>query len=77
MDILKVKKICCIGAGYVGGPTMAVRLLRRTSAPVPAAAAALARPAVLTARAGAQMIALKCPHIEVRAEARVKDRSES
>lgn len=28
MDILKVKKICCIGAGYVGGPTMAVRLLR-------------------------------------------------
>ena len=22
--MLKVKKICCIGAGYVGGPTMAV-----------------------------------------------------
>ena len=22
--ILEVKKICCIGAGYVGGPTMAV-----------------------------------------------------
>ena len=21
---MKVKKICCIGAGYVGGPTMAV-----------------------------------------------------
>ena len=21
---LEVKKICCIGAGYVGGPTMAV-----------------------------------------------------
>ena len=21
---LKIKKICCIGAGYVGGPTMAV-----------------------------------------------------
>ena len=25
MDVMKVKKICCIGAGYVGGPTMAVR----------------------------------------------------
>lgn len=24
MKLLKVKKICCIGAGYVGGPTMAV-----------------------------------------------------
>ena len=22
--VLKIKKICCIGAGYVGGPTMAV-----------------------------------------------------
>ena len=21
---MKIKKICCIGAGYVGGPTMAV-----------------------------------------------------
>ena len=24
MNNNKVKKICCIGAGYVGGPTMAV-----------------------------------------------------
>ena len=25
---MKVKKICCIGAGYVGGPTMAVIALK-------------------------------------------------
>ena len=24
MNSIKVKKICCIGAGYVGGPTMSV-----------------------------------------------------
>ena len=24
MNKLNIKKICCIGAGYVGGPTMAV-----------------------------------------------------
>ena len=24
IDNLKVSKICCLGAGYVGGPTMAV-----------------------------------------------------
>ena len=24
MENYEVKKICCIGAGYVGGPTMAV-----------------------------------------------------
>ena len=24
MNNFKVKKICCVGAGYVGGPTMAV-----------------------------------------------------
>ena len=24
MDEFNIKKICCIGAGYVGGPTMAV-----------------------------------------------------
>ena len=24
MDELKIRNICCIGAGYVGGPTMAV-----------------------------------------------------
>ena len=24
MESFKIKKICCIGAGYVGGPTMAV-----------------------------------------------------
>ena len=24
MDTNKIKNICCIGAGYVGGPTMAV-----------------------------------------------------
>jgi len=24
MNNLKIKKICCVGAGYVGGPTMAV-----------------------------------------------------
>ena len=24
MKITKIKNICCIGAGYVGGPTMAV-----------------------------------------------------
>ena len=23
-DLLEVKNICCIGAGYVGGPTMSV-----------------------------------------------------
>ena len=23
----EIKKICCIGAGYVGGPTMAVKKL--------------------------------------------------
>ena len=26
--MLKVKNICCIGAGYVGGPTMAVLALK-------------------------------------------------
>ena len=36
---MPIRKICCIGAGYVGGPTMA-------------------------------MIALKCPHIEVRCPSR-------
>ncbi len=25
---MKIKKICCIGAGYVGGPTMAVIALK-------------------------------------------------
>lgn len=25
---MKVKNICCIGAGYVGGPTMAVIALK-------------------------------------------------
>ena len=24
MNLKSIKKICCIGAGYVGGPTMAV-----------------------------------------------------
>ena len=24
MSFIKIKKICCIGAGYVGGPTMSV-----------------------------------------------------
>ena len=24
MNLMQVKNICCIGAGYVGGPTMAV-----------------------------------------------------
>ena len=24
MRSIKIKKICCIGAGYVGGPTMSV-----------------------------------------------------
>jgi len=25
---MKIKQICCIGAGYVGGPTMAVIALK-------------------------------------------------
>lgn len=25
---MKIKKICCIGAGYVGGPTMSVMALK-------------------------------------------------
>ena len=28
MNKMKIKNICCIGAGYVGGPTMAVIALK-------------------------------------------------
>ena len=28
MKNMKIKNICCIGAGYVGGPTMAVTALK-------------------------------------------------